>query len=180
MLSDRHKSVLLRLARSAIRDILYEGISGPGRPDDKIFDSKVGVFVTLSLDGALRGCIGYITGVEPLWDAVRRMAEEAAFGDPRFPSLSADEFDRVRIEISVLSPLEGPLAPESDFSGYGIYIRRGGRSGLLLPQVALEYGWDSHTFLEHTCLKAGLPGDCHMQSDTEIYRFEAEIFSEGE
>jgi AmmeMemoRadiSam system protein A len=106
------------------------------------------------------------------------MAEAAAFQDPRFPPVSSQELDQLDYEISVLTPLRRIKDVEEIQVGiHGIYLKRGGSSGLLLPQVATEWGWDRTTFLEHTCTKAGLPEDAWKDTKTEIYIFSADVFS---
>jgi len=105
------------------------------------------------------------------------MAIQAAFHDPRFNALTKEEYDDIEIEISVLSPLKKiDSIDEIQVGTHGIYIEKGFYSGLLLPQVATEYGWDRKTFLEHTCYKAGLPKDAYKEKDTNIYIFSADIF----
>lgn len=136
-----------------------------------------GAFVTLHKGGQLRGCIGNIRGNRPLYRTVAEMAEEAAFNDPRFQPVSAEELKDLEIEISALTPLRKiEDVEEIEVGKHGIYIEKGFFSGLLLPQVATEYGWDRKTFLEQTCYKAGLHRDAWKEKDTEIYIFSADIF----
>ena len=138
---------------------------------------KRGAFVTVHKGGQLRGCIGNIRGREPLYQTVARMAEEAAFNDPRFPPLSKEELDDIDIEISALTPLKQIKRLEEITVGKdGIYVEKGFFSGLLLPQVATEHGWDRQTFLEQTCFKAGLHKDAWKEKDTKIYVFSADVF----
>jgi len=138
-----------------------------------------GCFVTLTQHGELRGCIGLIKGIKPLYLAVQDMAIAAALRDPRFPPVSPSELDEIEIEISVLTPLkEVEDVEEIKVGRDGIYIERGYHSGLLLPQVATEYGWTREEFLDHTCMKAGLFPGCWKEEGTKIYRFSALIFSE--
>ncbi len=134
-------------------------------------------FVTLKKDGRLRGCIGHIIAREPLARTVSEMAKAAAFEDPRFPPLKKEELAGLSYEISVLTPLKKIQNPEDVHVGvHGVLMRRGGHSGLLLPQVPVEYGWDRETFLQNTCRKAGMPADCWQDKSTEIYIFSAEVF----
>ena len=127
----------------------------------------------------LRGCIGYIHALKQLDETIIEMAQAAAFRDPRFPPVTKDEFDDLEIEISVLTPIrEIEDINEIEVGKHGIIIERGGYSGLLLPQVATDYGWDRETFLEHTCNKAGLPTDAWKQEGTKIKIFSADIFHE--
>ena len=138
---------------------------------------KRGAFVTLHKFGELRGCIGNIIGIEPLHITVKNMAQAAAFEDPRFAPLKYEELKDIDIEISVLSPLKRIAdINEIEVGKHGIYLRKGFNSGLLLPQVATEYNWDRLTFLDQTCIKAGLYPDCWKEKDTEIYIFSADVF----
>ncbi|MFW6293400.1 MAG: AmmeMemoRadiSam system protein A, partial [Spirochaetota bacterium] len=143
-----------------------------------------GAFVTLHLvtqaGRRLRGCIGLIESTRPLYDTVRDTAYSAAFRDPRFPPLSAEELGSVELEISVLSRLEAITDTRLIVPGtHGIMLEQGRRSGLLLPQVAAERGWDRATFLEQTSLKAGLPPGAWSNPDTLIRIFTAEVFDES-
>ncbi len=114
-----------------------------------------------------------------LIETVREAARASAFNDPRFPPLQASELGEIGIEISVLSPLRRVASVEEVRVGvHGVMLRNGLYSGLLLPQVATEYGWDRETFLTHTCYKAGLPADCWRSDETEIEVFSAVVFSE--
>jgi AmmeMemoRadiSam system protein A len=136
-----------------------------------------GAFVTLYSKGELRGCIGQIVARMPLGEAVAAMAQEAAFRDPRFPPVRSEELDDLKIEISVLTPLQKiDSTEEIEVGKHGIVIVRGGSMGLLLPQVATEYNWDRNEFLEHCCLKAGLPRNTWKEKGTEIYIFSADVF----
>ncbi len=138
-----------------------------------------GAFVTLRQGGELRGCIGFIAASRPLLDTVREVAVASAFEDPRFSPLRCEELERTSIEISVLSPLRQISDVSEIRTGvHGILIRRGFRSGLLLPQVATEQGWDRDTFLTHTCYKAGLPPDAWKSPETTIEIFSALVFHE--
>jgi uncharacterized protein (TIGR00296 family) len=179
--------LLVRIAREAIGNRLAgeraEGSADRGEASggegSAVLREKRGVFVTLHRKGALRGCIGYIEGFKPLAEAVGEMALAAAFGDPRFPPVAAGELAELDVEISVLTPLRKVSDPsEIEIGEHGLYIISGPRSGLLLPQVATEYGWDRETFLGHTCLKAGLPELAWRDPESEIYLFGAQIFGE--
>jgi len=141
--------------------------------------AKRGAFVTLKKNGALRGCIGFIAAEKPLYRTVLENALNAALSDPRFVPVKKDELDGISIEISVLTePVEvaspGEIVPGRD----GLIIERGPYRGLLLPQVAVEYGWDRDTFLDNTCVKAGLNPGAWREKGTRIYRFEAIVFGE--
>ncbi len=148
----------------------------PLPPSDKLKEN-LGAFVTLKIQGKLRGCIGNIVGEGPLWKTIIRMAREAAFNDPRFPELTPGELEQVELEISILSPLEPvPDTTLIEPGRHGLVVRKGPYSGLLLPQVAQEWGWDRETFLAHTCRKAGLHENCHKDRDVEIFWFQAVVF----
>ncbi len=173
---------LLKLARKTIAAKL--GLdSDPGMLsfDDDIFKEKCGAFVTIHIKGNLRGCIGYIEGIKTIPETVIEMAEASAFRDPRFSSLTSDEYKRIDIEISILSPIEKVNDVKDIVVGRdGVIITRGYNRGLLLPQVPVEQGWDRETFLTHTCYKAGLPADSWRKADVHIEKFSAQVFSENE
>jgi AmmeMemoRadiSam system protein B/AmmeMemoRadiSam system protein A len=180
-LADDDKIFLLSLARKTI-----EGEFTGVEPDIEIPASPLmsesrGAFVTLTKNGQLRGCIGYIEAVKPLIETIRQMAAAAAFKDWRFAPLQESELDGLEIEISVLSPIrriDDPAAIE--VGTHGLIITRGANRGLLLPQVATEWNWDRETFLRQTCVKAGLPEDAWTKEGTTIEVFSADIFSERE
>ena len=177
-LNSQEKQVLLETARNSIKD-RFTGEDSFILPKEGIFKEYCGVFVTIRKAGSLRGCIGQIKGTMPLGAAVREMAKSSAFSDPRFPPLSREEFPDIDLEISVLSPLKKTEDPAEIHTGkHGIYIIRRGRSGVLLPQVARDQGWDRETFLTHTCYKAGLESKCYKDPETEIYIFTAQVFGE--
>jgi len=141
--------------------------------------AHLGAFVTLEIRGKLRGCIGYIASSKPLIETVAEAAEASAFHDTRFPPLRREELETVTIEISVLSPLNRIDSVEEIRVGeHGVLVRRGFQSGLLLPQVATEYGWNRKTFLENACRKAGLPCGCWRDSETRIEVFSAFVFND--
>ncbi len=171
------KKILLNLARQSIERVLAK--RGKALlPQEDICFIKGGAFVTLSINGNLRGCIGHFTGIGSLGRTIQAMAIEAAFADPRFVPLTKKELEFIDIEISVLSPMFR-VKPEDVQPGiHGLYIRHGVHSGTLLPQVASEYGWNREDFLAHTCLKAGLPADTYLKKTTEIFAYTAEVFNE--
>jgi AmmeMemoRadiSam system protein A len=175
------RSALLSAAREAIESRLQaaEPAGAEARVVGGNLKKKCGAFVTLTRQGRLRGCIGFVVAERPLLETVREAARAAAFQDPRFPPLRAQELPEIRLEISVLSE-PGPVQSLEQIrvGTHGLIVRRGARSGLLLPQVATEYGWDRDTFLSHACAKAGLPGDCWREPGTEIEIFSAEVFGE--
>ena len=144
---------------------------------------KSGAFVTLRLEKAgkrtLRGCIGRMTASESLEKTVRIMASEAAFTDPRFPPLSREELGRCHIEISALSPMEPCPDPRSVQVGiHGLYLMHRGRSGVLLPQVPTEQGWNLDEYLDYICVKAGLPPRSYDEPGAKLYTFTAVVFGE--
>lgn len=175
--SVEERAFLLGVARKAIAAMLERRDYRPAPFTPNLAQPR-GVFVTLTLDGQLRGCVGQIFATEPLVEAVAHSAISASFCDPRFMPLAASELPQVHIEISVLSPLH-PIRPEDVRVGlHGLMIACGARRGLLLPQVATEFGWDAQTFLEQTCRKAGLPSDAWRQPGADLYGFTAEKFGE--
>ena len=178
-LNEKDKKVLLKVARESIKNALANKGNPTVESESPILREKRGAFVTLTKNGVLRGCIGYIQPIKPLDETIIEMAKAAAFRDPRFSPVTKDEFDDLEIEISVLTPIkEIKDINEIEVGKHGIIIERGGYSGLLLPQVATEYGWDRETFLEHTCNKAGLPTDAWKKEGTKIKIFSADIFHE--
>ena len=139
-----------------------------------------GVFVTLKLRGELRGCLGTLDCQEALSDEVARCAAQSASEDPRFPPVTRAELADLALEISVLGPLEpiDPHQPDAFTIGqHGLVVEQRSRRGLLLPQVAVEWGWTPEQFLRQTCVKAGLAADA-WRHDARVYRFDAEVFGE--
>jgi AmmeMemoRadiSam system protein B/AmmeMemoRadiSam system protein A len=178
-LSAEDKKTLLKLARESINSAFDE--KDPPYPAEisGALNEKLGAFVTLNRDNRLRGCIGTFHADEPLYKIVARMGRQAAFSDPRFPPVEKEEMEIIDIEISVLTPMKRIEDPEKVEVGRdGLYMIKGFRSGVLLPQVPVEYGWDRLRFLEQTCMKAGLNPQAWKDEDTEIYTFQAEIFGE--
>lgn len=179
MTSETDRDRLLRLARDAIVAHI-NGSPAPSLPLEGILARLGGAFVTLHAGGSLRGCIGHVEGDEALGRVIPRCAVSAATQDPRFPVIEAAELSLVEIELSLLGPLEPVGGPsEIDIGRHGLVVERGWSRGLLLPQVATEWGWDVETFLAHTCRKAGLPDDSWKRGAT-LWRFEAEVFGEAE
>ena len=176
-LNPEEKRLLKEIARQSIASAL-KGEPAPEALDvpPKLKEHR-GAFVTLEKNKRLRGCIGFIQASKPLHVTVREMARAAAFEDPRFPPLSQEEWPKVDIEISVLTPMQRVTDISQLKVGlHGLYMVRGARRGLLLPQVATENGWDLETFLSQTCIKAGLPPDAWKDPQTEIYAFSADVF----
>ena len=179
VLQDKEKGTLLDIARMAIASYIVDKKIPVIKSDEKALNSKCGVFVSLHKEGSLRGCIGAFTSDDPLYKTVAVMAASAAFEDPRFPPVVEDEVKDLDIEISVLSPLKKiEDVSEIEVGRDGIYIDKGSKKGVLLPQVAINNDFDRNMFLDHTCLKAGLKaGD--WREGAEIYIFEAEIFDDN-
>jgi AmmeMemoRadiSam system protein A len=180
MTSEHDRQLLLQLAREAIAAHVRQSTiqSATRDPQPAILARPGGAFVTLHKRGDLRGCIGHIEPTEPLGRVVPRCAVAACSSDPRFPPVAAGELDALDIEISLLGPLEAIAGPQDIVVGRdGLVVERGWQRGLLLPQVATEWGWDAQTFLAHTCQKAGLPRDA-WQKGAKVWRFEAEVFGE--
>ncbi len=178
-LTAEEKHVLLKLARDAIVRFITrrEKIELP--VSEGTLGEMCGAFVTLHKRGMLRGCIGNMVGIRPLAETIREMAIAAATGDPRFNRVTEKEIPDIDIEISVLSPLKRISDPSEIVVGkHGILMKRGYSQGVLLPQVATEFGWDREEFLENTCHKAGLPGEAWRDPETEIEIFSADVFGE--
>ncbi len=178
MLSDSQKHALVNLARRAV----VAQVAGTPAPVPMAIGlpEASGAFVTLKRLGALRGCLGTLQCSRGLAAEVARCAAEAASEDPRFPPVRSDELADVSVEVSVLGPLE-PIDPADasviTLGRHGLVAEQGERRGLLLPQVATEWGWTTEQFLRQTCVKAGLPGDA-WQRGARIFRFDAEVFGE--
>ncbi len=175
--SPEEKRLLKEIAKKSIQ----AAVQGKPSPQFKEIPEKLkenyGVFVTINRHGQLRGCIGHIIGDQPLYLSCAQMAKAAALEDPRFPPVSKEELPELEIEISVLTPLQRVKDfNEIKIGRDGLLIRKGVYSGLLLPQVAVEYGWNVQEFLEQTCHKAGLPSDAYKSKEAEIYKFSAEVF----
>lgn len=147
------------------------------KPPEGPLRHEMGSFVTLTLNGNLRGCIGTIVPYEPLYCNVARMAYAAAFQDPRFPPLTHAEWERTRMEISVLSPMRPCPDPEQiEVGRHGLVLRLDGRTGVFLPKVPVEQGWDRISYLENLCRKAGLPAGSWHAPEAELYWYEALTF----
>lgn len=178
-LTPQEQQSLLGIARATIESrVRGQEVPEPKAATERLREPR-GVFVTLHKGGELRGCIGYVEPYKPLYQAVRDMAIAAATEDPRFSPVRPDELGATDIEITVLSPLRPIATPESVVVGkHGLVIRKGYRSGLLLPQVPVEQGWNRQQFLEHTCLKAGLPRNAYLDKDAQLFVFTGQVFGE--
>jgi AmmeMemoRadiSam system protein A len=173
------RETLVRRARAAVASAIGADIETPpaNAPPP---DLRAGAFVTLRVGGDLRGCIGYPEADRPLVDVVERCAISAAVSDPRFPAVRASEWPLIDIEISVLGPIDAVRdIEEIEIGRHGLIAERGGRRGLLLPQVAVEWKWDRKEFASQTCAKAGLPKDAWLNGAT-LWKFEADVFGESE
>lgn len=181
---------LVTLARRTLESHVL-GSPAPALEEPEGLDEKRGVFVTLKLrrggEETLRGCIGFPYPVMPLCDAVREATIAAASQDPRFPPVSKEELPLVLVEVSVLTtPV--PLSPERrtllpsmvEVGRDGLMVSNGRSSGLLLPQVAVEYGMKADEFLSEACMKAGLTPDAWLDSEVKVSKFQADIFAESE
>lgn len=174
------RKMLLALARSTITRYLESGMLPLGRPVSPGVEREQGAFVTLRKKGELRGCIGQMTPAGPLRRVVGAMAFAAAFEDPRFPKVRANELKDIEVEVSVLTPFrEVPSAAAVVPGRDGVLLQKGRSSAVFLPQVATEEGWDRNELLDNLCLKAGLPRGC-WQTGAKISTFQAEIFKESE
>jgi AmmeMemoRadiSam system protein A len=172
----QERELLLRLAHRSIEAAL-EGRKLDLTAPTAHLDEMQGAFTSLHLHGRLRGCIGFIVPQHSLYRTVAEAARAAAFEDPRFQPVTADEAANLAIEISVLSPPR-PIRPDEVVVGlHGLILTKDGRRGLLLPQVPVEWNWDRETLLSQTCVKAGLPPDAWMQ-DVDLQAFTAEVFSD--
>ncbi len=182
MLTREQQKELLTIARKTIESYISPGTVPEFIVTDPLLKEKRGVFVTLNKGRQLRGCIGYIMPMEQLFRAVSKMAIEAATGDPRFTPVTKDELSQLEIEISVLSVPKRIHKPDDIILGtHGVIVRKGGRGGVFLPQVATETGWTKEQFMRELCSqKAGLPEDAWKDQDTELYTFSAQVFKESE
>ncbi len=179
-LDQSQQAYLLKLARDTIARYLADGSRLEIATTDEAMQRERAVFVTLTRGGQLRGCIGQIMARYPLAEAVRNAAISAATEDPRFRPVTAGELASLHIEISVLSPMQ-PIDDYQDVvvGRHGVLVTRGMRSGVFLPQVAPEQGWDRDEMLRNLCAhKAGLPPDAYKDPETELYVFTAQVFGE--
>jgi AmmeMemoRadiSam system protein A len=176
--SDEERELLLRLAHRAIAAELHQEELDTTPPSTHLAEPR-GAFTTLHRSGQLRGCIGYVIALHPLYRTIADTAAGAAFRDPRFVPVTVSELAELVIEISVLSPLL-PIKPEEvEVGRHGLMVTLGQARGLLLPQVPLEWGWDREKFLSETCRKAGLPADAWMHGAC-LEAFTAEVFGENQ
>jgi AmmeMemoRadiSam system protein A len=174
--SPNERALLLRLAHDSILSAL-EGREIPLDPPTEHLAEPRGAFTSLYLRGKLRGCVGYVLPVSPVYRAVADTARAAAFEDTRFRPVTLPEASHLEIELSILSPPHPISADAVEIGRHGLLISMAGRRGLLLPQVPVEHNWDRTTFLEQTCRKAGLSLDAWQKGAT-IEAFTAEVFGE--
>jgi AmmeMemoRadiSam system protein A len=169
---------LLDIARRSVTAVVRDGETyEPPVPDGfPGLLEESGVFVTLEKHGNLRGCIGYVFPIKPLYIGVRDNAISAAVRDPRFPPVSEEELPELDVEISIMTPLAETDWPDIEVGRDGLYIEGHGHAGLLLPQVATDLGWDEETFLVNVCYKAGLPADAYKDPEVKLFAFQARVF----
>ena len=189
MLTETEGRAAVKLARKTIETFLSEGkLSGhqeSGRDLSPVFGENRGVFVTLTEDGLLRGCIGHPYPDSTLKEAILDSAVSAATRDPRFPPVGKEELNSIVVEVTILTQPEKINVPPKDLPDnveigkHGLIVKQGYYQGLLLPQVAPENNMDAIDFLSHTCMKAGLSPDAWVNG-AEVYRFEGQIFKETE
>lgn len=187
ILTENEGKIAVKLARDTIETYLKSGrtIDGSETVLPSVFNENRGVFVTLTKDELLRGCIGHPYPDSPLKYAITDSAISAAFRDPRFPPLHTDEMKRIVVEVTILTPpkrIEASpkeLPSKIEIGRHGLIVKKGSHQGLLLPQVAPENDMDEIDFLSHTCLKAGLEYDAWL-TGAEVYSFEGQIFAEKE
>lgn len=179
-LGAREKNELLALARKSVEYAVKEKKAYEPAPSlSESLNQERGAFVTIKKSGELRGCIGYTSAMKPLYMTVRDTATLAALRDSRFPPVSASELGQLEYEISVLSPLRRVLdVREIKVGEHGLLMKNGSYQGLLLPQVPVEEKWDRQTFLDETCLKAGMHTGCWKDENTDIFKFTAVVFGE--
>ena len=183
-ITTEEQKILLTQARESIAaelDGRKPNYKNAPHAEGSALDKPCGAFVTLHTvkDHQLRGCIGRMTANLALIETVRLMAREAAFSDPRFPPLRRKELPLCQIEISALSPMTPCPDPRQVKVGvHGLFLRRGGRQGVLLPQVPVEQGWHLGEYLEYICIKAGLPQGSLEAPDAQLFTFTAIVFGE--
>jgi AmmeMemoRadiSam system protein B/AmmeMemoRadiSam system protein A len=177
-LSEQDKKILMDIARKTIESRVKGEKLPKFEVDSPILKENRGAFVTIKEHGQLRGCIGYMEAIKPLYITVQEMAESAALKDPRFPPVTPAELDKLELEISVLTPLRKIKdIEEIEIGKHGILLKKGYQQGVFLPQVATEQGWDRITFLEQICHKAGIyDKNCWKDKEAEIYVYSAEVF----
>ena len=184
-LSDADGNKLVKMARKTVTELLKNNSRVNDSEFDSIFGFNSGVFVTINKQNSLRGCIGFPLPVKKLSEGLIDAAIAAATEDYRFPPLSTEELDKIVFEVTVLTPpIEISVEDSREYLSVikigrdGLIVESAYASGLLLPQVPVEYGWNVEEFLNHTCEKAGLSKDAWKERTTKISRFEGVIFKE--
>jgi len=185
-LSNEDGEILVKTARRVVTEYLKNRTKIKlEQTFESNFSYNSGVFVTLNNQMGLRGCVGFALPDKKLYNALVDAAISAATEDPRFPSVTAKELEEITFEVTVLTPPE--VIHVSDTKEYpsqikvgrdGLIVKRGFNSGLLLPQVPIEYRWTEEEFLSHTCEKAGLPKDCWRDKEAQVQKFEGVVFKE--
>lgn len=181
MTSNKDRLTLLTIARMAIQAKLQNRLVNPQQFLPHGAETPAGsggVFVTLKIDGELRGCIGQLASEKPILQTVADTACTAAFSDPRFPPLNEQELSTVRIEISRLSALFPVKANDVEIGKHGLLLSLGHRSGVFLPQVPGEQGWNLLDYLKNLCLKAGVPSNAWKNPEAVLEAFTTESFTE--
>src|ERR1051326_2799666 len=182
MLSDAEKQFLLKIARQSVESAVRKSPeieTTPSLPTLPSLEKPRGAFVTLRIENILRGCIGYVDPVKPLRETVRLASAKAALEDTRFSPILPEELPDVWIELSVLLPMERITGIEEiEIGRHGVVVDSGRLRGLLLPQVAVEYGWSRGRFVGGTARKAGLSFNAWNERGVTVSVFTAEIFSE--
>ncbi len=183
-LNPSEQTTLLQLARYCLENYVIKKREPTTPPADCKLTERLrepaGAFVTLEEEGRLRGCIGYLDPIRPLYLAIMENSVSACSKDYRFLPVTPEELDQIQIEISVLTPREEIEKPEDFYPGeMGIILEKEGRRAVFLPQVAPEQGWGREETLQNLCMKAGLPPNA-WRKETRFWIFRAEVFSEKE
>ncbi len=172
------RTTLLDLAARTLRKTVYGETLSLETTDSDVLNQLRGAFVTLYRNGRLRGCIGRILGSEPLYKVIQEMTIQSGAFDSRFSPVGVSELEKIRIEISVLSPLEKvPGLDKIQVGVHGLYLQHDGRAGVFLPQVPVDNGWDVAEYLVHLCQKAGLKDDAYRHGD--LFWFSAQVFGDS-
>jgi AmmeMemoRadiSam system protein A len=177
-LSDEDRKTILEVARQGVFHAAAHGGPLAAFPKTGIFAERCGLFVSLHAGKKLRGCIGIIESLATLGENLVQSAADAALHDPRFSPVRPQEVDGLNIEVSLLSPMRLIRPEEVEIGRHGLLVERGGRRGLLLPQVATEHQLGKEQFLAETCVKAGLPREAWKDPETRLYGFECVIIPE--
>ena len=176
-LSSEDRRAILCYASDAVRSAVLRS-PPPIAPAQEVFRASCGVFVTVHVQGKLRGCIGVVEAIEPLSVSIVHCAAGAALRDPRFSPLREEELSSLEIEVSLLSPPAAILASQIELGRHGLIIVKGHRRGLLLPQVAMEHKLSREQFLAETCRKAGLPENAWQSDEVSILAFTCAVLSD--